>query len=247
MKKLIVGNWKMNKTPQEGEILATEIVHCSRDLDHDKVDLVICPPFVALDRISHIIQKSSVTLGAQNLYPHEFGAFTGEINAVMLKDIGVQWVILGHSERRSYFKESDEFINEKALNAQKNSLVPILCVGETSEERTHNLTFEIIGDQIRKGIQNCDENLVIAYEPIWAIGTGMTATPEMAQEVHQYIRQLLHEQFGEKAKSVHILYGGSMKPENAQELLSQPDIDGGLIGGASLVAKNFIDIAKAVL
>jgi triosephosphate isomerase len=187
-----------------------------------------------------------VVLGAQNVYVKADGAYTGEISTGMLVEVGCKAVILGHSERRQYFKETDEFINEKSLVSLKAGLMPIICVGETLQEREGNKTLEVVSRQVKgalKGMTEADAaKIVIAYEPVWAIGTGKTATPAMAQEVHAAIRKLLVEQFGKAGNGVRILYGGSMKPENASELLDQQDIDGGLIGGAALKAKSFLEL-----
>ena len=238
----------MNKTPEEGKELASEIASIvSKDA---AVDVVVCPAFVALDRVSQAIEGSAVKLGAQNLYPKTNGAYTGETSPEMLRAVFAKYVILGHSERREYFGESDSFVNEKVRFALENLLNPILCIGETLEEREANETLEVVKTQLLGGLENVSvedlSNIVIAYEPVWAIGTGKTATPEMAQEVHASIRSLLSDKYGSAAAGkVRILYGGSMKPANAAELLAQKDIDGGLIGGASLDAKSFCDLIEA--
>lgn len=247
-KFFIAGNWKMNKTPEEGKKLASEIASIvSKDA---AVDVVVCPSFVALDRVSQAIEGSAVKLGAQNLYPKTNGAYTGESSPEMLREVFAKYVILGHSERREYFGESDSFVNEKVKFALENLLNPILCIGETLEERESNETLEVVKKQLLGGLDGVDvdglSNVVVAYEPVWAIGTGKTATPEMAQEVHGSIRTLLTEKYGKAAaEKVRILYGGSMKPSNAAELLVQNDIDGGLIGGASLDSKSFCDLIDA--
>ena len=246
-KYLIAGNWKMNKTASEGVDLANEIV---LSLAHQTdVSAVVCPPFTALESCAKVLEGSNVQLGAQNMYPKSEGAFTGEVSPVMLRSLFCNFVILGHSERREYFKETDSFINEKVKAALDSSLKPILCVGETLEEREADRTLEVIKTQLTGGLAGIEagnaETVVIAYEPVWAIGTGKTATPEMAQEVHAAIRKELAAIFNESvADHIRILYGGSMKPENASELLDQPDIDGGLIGGAALRAKSFIDLVE---
>ncbi|MEX0332808.1 MAG: triose-phosphate isomerase [Puniceicoccaceae bacterium] len=245
-KYLIAGNWKMNKTDSEGADLVNEIkVGLGQKLD---VGVALCPPFTALESCAKAIEDSNIQLGAQNMHPKLEGAYTGEISPVMLRSLFCTFVILGHSERREYFKESDAFINEKVLAALESSLKPILCVGETLEQREAGETFNVVRTQLVDGLQgvtaDAADNLVVAYEPVWAIGTGKTATPEMAQEVHKMIRDELTALFGEAADKVRILYGGSMKPENASELLDQPDIDGGLIGGASLKAKSFLDLIE---
>jgi triosephosphate isomerase len=246
-KYLIAGNWKMFKTPAEGRVLAEEIVSAvGRQTD---VGVAVCPPFTALESVASVLEGSNVQLGAQNMYPKLEGAYTGEISPVMLRDLFCVFVILGHSERRQYFAETDAFVNQKVLAALEGNLKPILCVGESLEERESNQTSAVIERQVKQGLASVGkdyaENVVIAYEPIWAIGTGKTATPEMAQEVHAQIRKLLVGLFDEAiANKVRILYGGSMKPENASELMDQPDIDGGLIGGAALKAKSFAELVE---
>jgi len=247
-KYLIAGNWKMNKTPAEGHELAADIAQkVGKD---ESVEVVVCPTFTSLDRVSEAIEGSAVKLGAQNLYPKASGAYTGEISAEMLRAVFAKYVILGHSERREYFKESDSFINEKVKFALENLLSPILCIGETLEQREAEETLKVVKGQLLGGLEGVSasqmSNVVVAYEPVWAIGTGKTATPEMAQEVHAAIRAALAETFSQSvADKVRILYGGSMKPSNADDLLAQPDIDGGLIGGASLEAKSFCDLVAS--
>lgn len=246
-KYLIAGNWKMNKTASEARDLASELVH--EIGSQAEVSVAICPPFTAIASLGATLEGSTIALGAQNMHPEASGAYTGEVSASMLRELFVKYVILGHSERRQYFDETNEFINAKLHTALKASLRPILCVGESETEREAGKTLEVIKKQIAEGLlgvalQQADK-VVIAYEPIWAIGTGKTATPEMAQEVHGYIRGLLAELFSENAsRKMSILYGGSMNSKNAKELLSQKDIDGGLIGGASLKAKDFSTIVK---
>lgn len=242
-KYLIVGNWKMNKTPSQSADLMHRILRFGYP---ENVTLVVCPPLTSLCRVSDMLKDSNIALGAQNMYYTMKGAFTGEVSPLMLEDLGVSYVILGHSERRTIFHEDDALIHKKVKAAQFFQLTPILCVGETIDERESDRTLAVIEEQISRALDGItDNNLVIAYEPIWAIGTGKTATPEMAQEVHQFIRELLRKQFGEKGQEMHILYGGSMRPDNAASLLQQKDIAGGLIGGASLVAESFFDIADA--
>lgn len=246
-KYLIAGNWKMNKTASEGVDLVKEInLGLGKQTD---VGVALCPPFTALESCARALEDSSIQLGAQNMHPKLEGAYTGEVSPVMLRSLFCTVVILGHSERREYFKESDAFINEKVLAALESSLKPILCVGETLGQREAGETFTVVKEQLRGGLEGVSadsaESLVIAYEPVWAIGTGKTATPEMAQEVHGFIRGELNGLFGEAAAAkIRILYGGSMKPENASELLDQPDLDGGLIGGASLKSKSFIELVE---
>jgi len=245
---LIAGNWKMNKNAAEGVDLTKAIIE---ELGNEtSVSVLVCPPFTGIESVAKTIAESTVQVGAQNMNPEASGAFTGEISAEMLRSLFVTHVILGHSERRALFAEDDSFVNKKVLAALENSLKPILCVGETLEEREADRTIDIVGSQVRKGLAGVSgeqaENVVIAYEPVWAIGTGKTATPEMAQEVHASIRKILVDLFGkERADKIRILYGGSMKPGNAPELLAQSDIDGGLIGGASLEARSFVGIVKA--
>lgn len=246
-KYLIAGNWKMNKNAAEAVELVSEIHEkVGRDTD---VAVAVCPPFTALESVAQVIEDSNIQLGAQNMYHEASGAYTGEISAEMLRHFFCTYVILGHSERRTYFDENDEFVNKKVVAALQNSLKPILCVGETLEEREAERTLEVVERQVRGGLVGVDEesaeNLVIAYEPVWAIGTGKTATPEMAQEVHAEIRRMLVDLFGKSVASrIRILYGGSMKPDNASDLMDQPDIDGGLIGGASLEARPFVQLVE---
>ncbi len=247
-KKLIAGNWKMNKTSADGVTLVRDIVAAVGK--QSDVDVVVCPPFTALESVGKTLEGSNVKLGAQNMHHEASGAFTGEVSAAMLRAIFATHVILGHSERRSYFGESDEFINKKVLAALKNQLKPILCVGETLAEREAGTTLKVVQTQTEKGLEGVSKEqaatLVIAYEPVWAIGTGKVATTEQAQEVHAFIRGLLVKLFGDAiAQKVRILYGGSMKPANAPELLAQKDIDGGLIGGAALEARSFVELVTA--
>lgn len=247
-KYIIAGNWKMNKSAGESVDLAEGV---AKEMgDQTVVDVVLCPPFTSLDAVATVVEETPLKLGGQNMHPAANGAFTGEISAEMLRYFYASYVILGHSERREYFKETDAFINEKVLAAFNANLRPILCVGETLEEREAGNTISVVDTQTRGGLANVSnkdaELLVVAYEPVWAIGTGKTATPEMAQEVHAAIRAILVDLFGDEvAQKIRIQYGGSMKPGNAKELLSQTDIDGGLIGGAALDAKSFCEIIKA--
>ena len=249
-KYLIAGNWKMNMTATESVDLVTEIN--SLVGQQIQTQVCICPPYTSLQKSSSLVEQSEVYLGAQNMSPEPSGAFTGEISAEMLRDLYVTFVILGHSERRQYFGETNESVNRKVLAAVQNNLKPIYCIGETLEEREAGETLDVVKNQVSEGLANYPlsevDNLVLAYEPVWAIGTGKTATDEMAQEVHGYIRSLLVDIFGDVAAGgIRILYGGSMKPENAKGLLAQPDVDGGLIGGASLNAKSFCSIVTAAL
>jgi triosephosphate isomerase len=247
-KKLIAGNWKMNKTSGDGAALAREIVVAAGT--QSAVDVVICPPFTALESVAKAVDGSLVKLGAQNMHFEASGAFTGEVSAPMLRALFATHVILGHSERRSLFGETDELVNKKVLSALKNQLRPILCVGESLAEREAGSTLKVVQAQTERSLEGVSKeqaaSLIVAYEPVWAIGTGKVATSEQAQEVHAFIRQLLTKLFGEPvAQRIRILYGGSMKPANAPELLSQRDIDGGLIGGASLEARSFLELVKA--
>ena len=249
-KYLIAGNWKMNKTATETVDLIKEIN--STVGSQTSVQVCVCPPFTSLAKASELVDQSEVLLGAQNMCPHPAGAYTGEISAEMLRDLYVSFVILGHSERRQFYGETNESVNKKVLAAVENNLKPIYCIGETLEEREAGQTLDVVRSQVREGLENFPANaidsLVLAYEPVWAIGTGKTATDEMAQEVHADIRKVLVEMFGDSAgASVRILYGGSMKPENAAGLLAQPDVDGGLIGGASLTSRAFSGIVEAAL
>jgi triosephosphate isomerase len=246
-KLIIAGNWKMNKTVAEALDLVGGI---KRELVNVKeVDIVVCPPFTALSEVSKAILDTSIRLGAQNMSEHNFGAYTGEIAAGMLKEFSVRYVILGHSERRQYQKESDELIAKKAIAAHAASLKPIVCVGETLTEREAGRTELVVGAQLRGSLAGLSaeqaEETIIAYEPVWAIGTGKTATARQAQEVHAFIRQQLAALYDETvARRARIQYGGSVKPSNARELMSQPDVDGALVGGASLEDRSFSDIVK---
>lgn len=238
----------MNKNAAESVALIEEVVQVVGN--ETSVGVVVCPPYTSLDCASKAVANATVGVGAQNMYFESSGAFTGEISAEMLRHLRVDWVILGHSERRAIFCEDDALINLKVKAALANSLKPILCVGETIEEREAGATLKVVETQLTEGLKDIDEGkaeeVVIAYEPVWAIGTGKTATPEMAQEVHGYIRKLLNALFGEvKGEKIRILYGGSMKPDNADELLAQKDIDGGLIGGAALQASSFLSLIES--
>ena len=247
-KKLIAGNWKMNKTSADGVTLTREIVTAVGK--QSDVDVVVCPPFPAIESAGKALEGSNVKLGAQNMHFEASGAFTGEISAPMLRAIFATHVILGHSERRTLFGETDELVNRKVLSALKNQLRPIFCVGETLAERESGSTLKVVQTQMERGLEGVNKDqaasVVVAYEPVWAIGTGKVATTEQAQEVHAFIRGLLTKLFTEPvAQKVRILYGGSMKPANAPELLAQKDIDGGLIGGASLEARSFVELVNA--
>jgi triosephosphate isomerase len=242
---LIAGNWKMFKTCSEAVEAAGQLVKLLA-MTSD-IDVMVAPQFTALAPVSDVVKGSRVSLGAQNLFWETEGAFTGEISPVMLVSVGCKYVIIGHSERRQYFDETDETVNKKIKAAVKNDLVPVLCVGESEKERESKETFSILDKQIKKGLVGFSsddlETLVIAYEPVWAIGTGKTATTDQAQEAHQFLRSVLEKSFGNMlAKSIRILYGGSVKPNNIAELMTMPDIDGALVGGASLDPDTFSKI-----
>lgn len=247
-KKIVAGNWKMNTLPAEGATLAQNIVNSIADVPSD-VQLIVAPPFTHLDRVGSIIKDSPVALSAQNCADKEKGAYTGEVSAAMIAALGCGYVILGHSERREYYHETSATLNDKMALALANGLSPIFCIGERLEEREDGRHFDIVGSQIREVIFNLTpqqlRRTVIAYEPVWAIGTGKTATAGQAQEIHAFIRSTLAGKYGELSEEIPILYGGSCKPSNAGELFAQKDIDGGLIGGASLKAEDFIAIAKS--
>lgn len=247
-KLIVAGNWKMNKTVAEALDLVRDL---KIELTNVKeVDIVVCPPFTALSELSKaILETKNIRLGAQNMSEHNVGAYTGEIAAVMLKEFSVRYVILGHSERRQYQKESDALIAKKAAAAHAASLRPIVCVGETLAEREGNQTEQVLETQVRGSLAGLTKDqlaeTILAYEPVWAIGTGKTATTQQAQDAHAFIRGVLAKMFDENvAKKVRIQYGGSVKPSNARELMSQPDVDGALVGGASLEARSFADIIK---
>jgi len=246
-KPIIAGNWKMNKTVGE----ARELVKALRGrlADVTDVEIAVAPPFTALSAVAEVIKGSNIKLAAQDMHWEGKGAFTGEVSPLMLRDVGCQYVIIGHSERRMYFSETNEMVNKKVKAAHVHSLNPIVCVGEKLEERESGVTKDVVEDHVVNGLAGLTEkqilNTVIAYEPVWAIGTGKTATPEQAQEVHEFIRELLTELYSSAvAEAVRIQYGGSVKPDNIAQLMAQPDIDGGLIGGASLDADSFTQIVK---
>ncbi len=245
LRPLIAGNWKMFKTCSEAVEAAGQLVKLVA-MTSD-IDVMIAPQFAALAPVSDVVRGSRVSLGAQNLFWETEGAYTGEISPVMLVSVGCKYVIIGHSERRQYFDETDETVNKKIQAAIKNDLVPVLCVGESEKERESKETFSVLDKQVKKGIEGFSsddlETLVIAYEPVWAIGTGKTATTDQAQEAHQFLRSVLEKSFGNMlAKSIRILYGGSVKPNNIAELMAMPDIDGALVGGASLDPETFSKI-----
>jgi triosephosphate isomerase len=249
-KKVIAGNWKMNYDLSESQNLITRLTSGLSNLKIN-CDIIICPPFTSLSEANTLIKNTIVKLGAQNVYSEDNGAFTGEISPLMLKSVGCEYVIIGHSERRTIFKESNEMINKKIRKALGYGLKVIFCVGETLEEREKNITKEVVKKQVIEGLQGIPgksmSEIIIAYEPVWAIGTGRNATPQQAQDVHFFIRKLIEDNYSAGiADNLTIQYGGSVKPDNAKELLSQHDIDGGLVGGACLKAESFIEIIKAV-
>jgi triosephosphate isomerase (TIM) len=246
-KLIIAGNWKMNKTVAEGLDLVNGIKRECKDVK--EVDIVVCPPYTALGEVSKAIIDSNIRLGAQNMSENNYGAHTGEIAAGMLKEFLVRYVILGHSERRQFQKESDELISKKAAAAHAASIKPIVCVGETLAEREGGQMEKVLQTQVRGSLAGLTPEqmveTIVAYEPVWAIGTGKTATSQQAQDAHAYIRALLAKQFDDNtARRVRIQYGGSVKAANARELMSQPDVDGALVGGASLEDRSFADIIK---
>jgi triosephosphate isomerase len=248
MRKLIVaGNWKMNKSLQEGIELAKAV---NEKVNGQKALVVLCPPFIHLSEVKKVITKNTLFLGAQNCSSKPAGAFTGEISASMIKSTGADYVIIGHSERRTYFKETDSTLNKKVRLALENELIPIYCCGEVLPEREADRHFDVVSRQINEGLFSLStkefSKVVLAYEPVWAIGTGVNATPAQAQEMHAYIRSLIAGKYGkEVADNTTIQYGGSCKPSNARELFANPDVDGGLIGGASLEAEDFAAIVNS--
>jgi len=244
---MIAGNWKMNSTASEAEALVTGLLGLVADVAD--VDIVLAPPSVYLRDVSGLISKTPLALGAQDMFWEKSGAWTGEVSAAMLKDIGCSYVIIGHSERRQFFHETDESVNKKVLAAIEAGLNPIVCVGETLAERESDAALRCVDSQVRGALANIDaghdREITIAYEPLWAIGTGKTASPEEAEEIHLAIRQILVELFGVgDATSMRIIYGGSVKPTNVDELMSQTNIDGALVGGASLDAESFARIVR---
>ena len=244
-KPIIAGNWKMNKTIAE----AVEFVNEVKDkVQNDKVEAVICAPFLALKDLKEATKGTNIKIGAQNMHFEESGAFTGEVAPVMLKEIGVDYVVIGHSERREYFNETDETVNKKVLKALEHGIDPILCCGETLEQRENNETKAVCKVQIEKALENVSKEdlakVVIAYEPVWAIGTGKTATSEDANDVIAYIREVVANLYGELANEVRIQYGGSVKPSNVAEIMNQSDIDGALVGGASLEANDYVELVN---
>lgn len=248
--KIVAGNWKMNLDFHDAEELLAGISEKLEGEDLPDVTVVICPPAVYLEMANDFAEEGGFYTGAQNLSDKESGAYTGEISAAMIQSVGAAFAIVGHSERRAYFSETDELLKAKILQAIKHDLVPIFCCGEVLEERNKAVHFDVVKKQLDIALFDLSEedfgSVVIAYEPVWAIGTGVTASPEQAQEMHAYIRKLVAEKYGQEvADETTILYGGSCNEKNAAELFSQPDVDGGLIGGASLKAESFIGIIKA--
>ena len=246
-KKIVAGDWKMNTTVPEGVELAKAVVEKSAQLP-ENVGLIVAPPFTHLASVASVLKGSKVQLSAQNCADHEKGAYTGEVSVSMLASVGCQWTILGHSERRQYYGETDEKLVEKVKLALAGGLGVILCVGENLDQREAGKHFDVVTDQIKNVLYNFTaddmKKIIVAYEPVWAIGTGKTATAEQAEEIHACIRKVLADKFGAQvADDTTILYGGSCKPSNAKELFAQKDIDGGLIGGAALKADDFIQIA----
>ncbi|MFO8016225.1 MAG: triose-phosphate isomerase [Candidatus Woesearchaeota archaeon] len=246
MKPMIAGNWKLHGTIQ----MAAELIPKLKELVQgiDDVDILVCPPFTALRDSEALVRDSNIMLGAQDTYYMEEGAFTGEISPMMLKELQCSHVIVGHSERREYFMETNLIVNRKVKACMNHGLTPIMCVGETQQEKAEGITRRVIETELRDSLQDITreqaKNIIIAYEPIWAIGTGETATPEQAQEIHSFIRDILSKLFGGEAENMRILYGGSVKPDNIKELMAQQDINGALVGGASLEAEKFAEIVK---
>lgn len=250
-KKIVAGNWKMNIDYNAGILLFSEILNKVQNEVIGKQEVVVCPPFIHLSSLSQLCKSNlRISIGAQNCHQNESGAFTGEVSAGMLQSVGARYVIIGHSERRLYFSESNSQLAQKLDAALRNGLTPIFCIGETLDQRNEDKHFDVIKSQLQEASFHLPKEefsrLVLAYEPVWAIGTGLTATPEQAQEIHAYIRSLVADKYNDNlADDLTILYGGSCNPKNAAELFAQQDIDGGLIGGASLKSRDFVDIIKA--
>ncbi len=247
-KPLVAGNWKMYKLVGEATAIVNELKPLVAGVSN--VDIVVCPVFTSLYAVGQVLAGSNIEMGGQNCYLKENGAFTGEVSPQMLKDAGCAWTILGHSERRQYFNESDEFLNEKLHFALASGLKVMFCIGETLEERESGKMNDVLVRQVTRGLQGVSEvdfaRVSVAYEPIWAIGTGVTATPEQAEEAHAFVRSLVSDQFGATiAEGLRIQYGGSVKPDNAAELMAKPNVDGALVGGAALKADSFAAIIKA--
>jgi triosephosphate isomerase (TIM) len=245
-KPIIAGNWKMNKTLKEALEMVEELKPMVREA---RCEVVVCPPFVCLGQVAAAVKGSNIKVGAQNMHYEESGAYTGEVSAAMLRELNIEYVIIGHSERRQYFNETDESVNKKVKAALEHSLIPIVCCGESLEEREHGITRDVLGKQIRRGLKGFSEGdiekMIVAYEPIWAIGTGRTATDEQANEAIAYIRSVIAGMYGkETADKVRIQYGGSVKPSTIKAQMEQSDIDGALVGGASLNASDFAAIVN---
>lgn len=250
-RKIVAGNWKMNMDLSEGLKYAKTLTIYFKEKPSKETQVILCTPYIHLAGISEILKGGNISSGAQNCSSEPYGAYTGEISPMMIKSTGAEFVIIGHSERRTYYHEDDRLLNKKVKLALNTGLKPIFCIGEIKKEREDNLHFIIIKRQLEEGLFNLPEeeinNIVIAYEPVWAIGTGLNATPGQAQEMHQYIRGLIRAKYGSRcADNISILYGGSCKPSNAAEIFSNPDVDGGLIGGASLKKEDFIAIVEAL-
>jgi triosephosphate isomerase len=246
-KIIMAGNWKMHKTVDESVALVGQLRSALEGVADREI--LVCPPFTALYAVARALEGSNIRVGGQNLYPSEEGAYTGETSPTMLLDVGCTYVILGHSERRQYFQENDQFVNQKLGVALEHGLKPILCVGETLEQREEGRQETVVSTQVERGLQDISagemKDVAIAYEPIWAIGTGRTATPEQADEMHAMIRNNLRGLYGDEvAQTVCVMYGGSVKPGNVDELMAQPEVDGALVGGASLDAESFTRIVK---
>jgi len=246
-KPIIAGNWKMNKLISEAVELASEIKNRTGSVANKEI--VLCPPFTALSSVKEVLEDSPIKLGAQNMHWEVRGAYTGEVSPMMLKDVGCTYVILGHSERRQYFGETNSIVKKKVRTAFSTGLVPIVCVGETLPEREKGETLRVLEEQVKIGLSELareeGKGLVVAYEPVWAIGTGKTATPDQAEEAQRFIRKLLGQMFGgESAQAIRILYGGSINPDNISALMSCEDVDGGLVGGASLNVESFVKIVN---
>lgn len=248
---IVAGNWKMNNNLNESKKLFKALKQNLKNQSFDKTRIIVAPTYVSLSALAKRAKKSMLEIAAQNMHHEEKGAYTGEVSAKMLKSVGIQTVILGHSERRQYFKETEALLAKKVNTALANDLEIIFCFGEQLNDRKSEQHFKIVESQIKEALFHLDvmawQNIILAYEPVWAIGTGETASPEQAQEMHAFIRKLVANKYGEKtAKNVSILYGGSVKPDNAATIFSKPDVDGGLIGGAALKADDFIQIINAV-
>lgn len=249
-KKIVAGNWKMNLEYQQGISLFSEILNMANDEARGDQQVIVCSPFIHLYPIAQLAKDAeSISIGAQNIHFEEAGAYTGEVSASQVRSTGAEYVIIGHSERRAYFQENDDMLSKKVNTALKYTLKPIFCIGETQKEREAGRFFDVIEQQLAKGVFHLSaenfKEVILAYEPVWAIGTGLTATPEQAQEVHAFIREVVTKRYGQQTAAItSILYGGSCNPKNAPDLFAQKDIDGGLIGGASLKSRDFSDIVN---